>query len=289
MIPKVIHYCWFGRNPLPKEAIKCIESWKKFFPDYQIKEWNEENYDFNKCAYVREAYQKKKWAFVSDYARFDILYNYGGIYFDTDVEVINSMKDIVEKGSFIGIESGSPEGLYNECINGNVEEMENLVNPGLGIGAEKGLAIFKEILDGYSTRHFIKENGEFDIYTVCYYVTDFLKKKGVTFKNGLAFSAGMIIYPKDYFCPKDYITGKLYITYNTKSIHHFDATWITPIQKKISNVENKCIDKYGEIIGKKKAKRLTVIYRLINSFQMKGVMGTLYFILGQISKLSFRF
>ena len=96
MIPKIIHYCWFGRNPLPQSAIKCINSWKKFFPDYEIKEWNEQNFDVNIIPYTSEAYQAKKYAFVSDYARMWVLYNYGGIYFDTDVEVIKPMKDIVE-------------------------------------------------------------------------------------------------------------------------------------------------------------------------------------------------
>lgn len=104
MIPKIIHYCWFGGNPLPELAKKCIKSWEKYFPDYEIKEWNESNFDFNSCNYVKEAYEARKWAFVSDYARFKILYEYGGIYFDTDVEVVNSMEDILKKGAFIGRE-----------------------------------------------------------------------------------------------------------------------------------------------------------------------------------------
>ena len=94
MIPKVIHYCWFGGNPLPNIAVKCINSWKKYFPDYEIIEWNESNFDLFSCDYCREAYDAKKWAFVSDYARFKILYEHGGVYFDTDVEVIKSMDDI---------------------------------------------------------------------------------------------------------------------------------------------------------------------------------------------------
>lgn len=104
MIPKIIHYCWFGRNPLPKSAIKCIESWKQFFPDYQIKEWNEDNFNVNITLYTREAYEKKKYAFVSDYARYWILYNYGGLYFDTDVEILKSFDSIIEKGPFMGAE-----------------------------------------------------------------------------------------------------------------------------------------------------------------------------------------
>ena len=104
MIPKIIHYCWFGRNPLPESAIKCINSWKKFFPDYEIKEWNEDNFDVNIIPYTKEAYEAKKYAFVSDYARFWILYHHGGLYFDTDVEVIKAMDDIIELGPFMGVE-----------------------------------------------------------------------------------------------------------------------------------------------------------------------------------------
>ena len=105
MIPKIIHYCWFGRNPLPELAQKCIASWKKYLPDYEIKEWNEDNFDVNIIPYTAEAYAMKKYAFVSDYARFWILYRYGGIYFDTDVEVIRPIDDIIAKGNFMGYET----------------------------------------------------------------------------------------------------------------------------------------------------------------------------------------
>ena len=142
-IPKVIHYCWFGRKQLPKDAVDCIESWKKYYPDYEIVEWNEDNFNVNICDYVKEAYAEKKWAFVSDYARFWILYNYGGLYFDTDVEVIKRASDIIAKGSFMGNEYG-------------LEQNTVLVNPGLGMGAEKGLAFFKTVLDYYNNIHFDK-------------------------------------------------------------------------------------------------------------------------------------
>lgn len=126
MIPKVIHYCWFGRNELPEKAKQCIESWKKFCPDCEIREWNEQNFDLNCCDYVREAYQAKKWAFVSDYARFQILYNYGGMYFDTDVEVIRSLDDLQNKGPYIGFEEGKRTHTG----------MNYQVNPGLGLACE---------------------------------------------------------------------------------------------------------------------------------------------------------
>ena len=131
MIPKVIHYCWFGRNPLPESAVKCIDSWRKFMPDYEIKEWNEDNFDVNAIPYTAEAYQMKKYAFVSDYARFWILYQYGGLYFDTDVELIKPIDDIVEKGPFMGIEETC------KIIPVNLVGYP-LVNPGLGISVEQG-------------------------------------------------------------------------------------------------------------------------------------------------------
>ncbi|MDE6612292.1 MAG: glycosyl transferase, partial [Muribaculaceae bacterium] len=109
MIPKTIHYCWFGRNPLPESALKCIASWRKYFPDYQIIEWNEDNFDVNAIPYTAQAYAAKKYAFVSDYARFKILYDHGGLYFDTDVEVIKPFDDILERGAFMGFELAAPD------------------------------------------------------------------------------------------------------------------------------------------------------------------------------------
>ena len=123
MIPKVIHYCWFGRNPLPPFAVKCIESWKKFLPGYEIKEWNEDNFDVNIIPYTQEAYEARKYAFVSDYARFYILYHHGGIYFDTDVEVIKSIDDIIERGAFMGCENEAKPGATALAV-----------APGLGLG-----------------------------------------------------------------------------------------------------------------------------------------------------------
>ena len=122
MIPKKIHYCWFGGNPLPNDAKLCIESWKKYCPDYEIIEWNESNFDFKECQYAKEAYEAKKWAFVSDYARFKILYDNGGLYFDVDVEIVQALDNIINNGPFMGIEN----------------DKTKAVNPGLGLGDESG-------------------------------------------------------------------------------------------------------------------------------------------------------
>lgn len=209
MIPKVIHYCWFGRNSLPPLAVKCLESWKRFFPDYEIKEWNEDNFDVNIISYTAEAYRVKKYAFVSDYARFWILYHYGGLYFDTDVEVIRNMDDIIAKGPFMGCENEAKAGATPAQLG---------VNPGLGL--------YGEILNWYNTHHFITWTGVIE-KNVVDITTEILNKNGIEIlDDGILRSSGILIYPKEYFCPKDYITGVMNITDKTKSIHHYSATWL---------------------------------------------------------------
>lgn len=213
MIPKVIHYCWFGRNPLPESAIKCINSWKKFFPDYEIKEWNEDNFDVNIIPYTAEAYKVKKYAFVSDYARFWILYRQGGLYFDTDVEVIKPMDDIVARGPFMGIEVPA------------TKTMLPAVAPGLGLGATVGLGLYKEILDYYAHLHFLKEDGTFNKVTVVNHVTKVLEQNDLRPTNDVQDVVGVWIYPRDYFNPLDDLTGRLVITDNTRTIHWYTRTW----------------------------------------------------------------
>lgn len=212
-IPKVIHYCWFGRNPLPESAIKCINSWRKFFPDYEIKEWNEDNFDVNIIPYTAEAYSVKKYAFVSDYARFWILYHFGGLYFDTDVEVIKPMDDIIARGPFMGIEVEA---------NGTTPPA---VASGLGIGANNGLDMYKEILDYYTPLHFFNRDGSYNQVTVVRHVSKVLELKGLRPTNDIQEVAGVWIYPKDYFNPLDDLTGNLTITDNTRSIHWYMRSW----------------------------------------------------------------
>ncbi len=216
MIPKIIHYCWFGGNQLPEIAVKCIDSWKKFFPDYEIKEWNESNFDVNSIPYIKEAYKAKKYAFVSDYARFWILYKYGGLYFDTDVEVVKNMDVIIQRGPFMGCE--------NDAINGATTIG---VNPGLGLGVNPGLGLYKEILEYYSGLSFINKNGSYNQMTVVEHVTELLIKHGLKSIDGIQECAGIYIYPKEFFCPLDYRTGELKITENTYTIHHYMASWHT--------------------------------------------------------------
>ncbi len=219
MIPKIIHYCWFGGNPLPELAKKCIASWKKYCPDYEIIEWNESNYDISSAPlYVRQAYEAKKWAFATDYIRYDVLYKMGGVYFDVDVELIKPIDNLLIKGAFMGCENDGDE---------------IAINPGIGLAFEKENPLVKEIIDFYHTIKFIKDDGTQNLETVVIYTTKILLSKGLKRENTIQNVMGISIYPTEYFCPKDFETGELNLTDNTYSIHHFDASWFTEEQKYI--------------------------------------------------------
>ncbi|MDM8109655.1 glycosyltransferase [Phascolarctobacterium faecium] len=243
MIPKKIHYCWFGGNPLPESAKKYIETWKKYCPDYEIIEWNENNFDVTQNQYCKEAYEAKKWAFVSDYARFWILYKYGGIYFDTDVEVIKPLDNILSKGPFMGCER---DGDKNKAAAIAAAPGLGLgVNPGLGLGVNPGLGLYKEMLDLYDTLHFKNSDGSLNLKTVVQYTTETLVKHGLKNTNQVQKCAGIYIYPREYFCPKNMDTGKLEITKNTYTIHHFDASWYSKWQKLKHNIKMVFIKIFG--------------------------------------------
>ena len=221
MIPKIIHYCWFGRNPLPESAQKCIASWRKFFPDYEIKEWNEDNFDVNMIQYTKDAYEAKKYAFVSDYARFWILYKYGGLYFDTDVEVIKPMDDIIERGPFMGIEKAFSL------------DLPPMIAPGLGLGAAPGMEIFQRILDGFHQMDFYTKDGAYNPYTMIPMVTELFTSLGFKGTGEVEYVADTYIYPQEYFNPFDDMTGKLNITPNTYSIHWYSKTWTDKSSRQI--------------------------------------------------------
>jgi len=217
MIPKVIHYCWFGRNPLPPLAQKCIASWKKYLPDYEIVEWNEDNFNINQIPYTEQAYRNKKYAFVSDYARFKILYEHGGIYFDTDVEVIKAIDDILAKGAFMGLEQDVKEGFC--CA------------PGLGIACEKGVQTIKDLINFYKGLSFENKDGSLNLKTVVEYTSENFLKNGIHVHPGIIEFKNFFIYPKEYFCPKPSEFGKIQITENTRTIHHYAGSWISRKQR----------------------------------------------------------
>lgn len=233
MIPKIIHYCWFGNNPLPEKVLKCIDSWKKFCPDYKIMRWDETNYDLNKNEYISQAYKNKKWAFVADFVRLDVVYNFGGIYLDTDVELIDGLDKLLSNQVFLSIEKYS-----------------KLVNTGLGFGAEKNSLEINEMMQIYDTISFVKEDGALNLTPCTQYTTDYLEKKGYSYQDITQMVGNVKIYASDYFCPIDYETGKKNVTKNTIGIHWYDATWFSDDDKKIHQIEQKIKSKMPTSIAK---------------------------------------
>ena len=191
---------------------RCVASWKKHFPDHEIIEWNETNFDIGSCRYAREACEAGKWAFASDYARCKILYEQGGIYFDTDVEVIKPFDDILKGGAFFGCEN--PDGS------------DIAVNLGLGFGVKAGHPLFRELVEDYEKSTFYKPDGSQNLYTIVDRVTELLKKHGLENREGIQSIVGITVYPAEYFCPINMNTGRLKITPNTHSIHRYSASWV---------------------------------------------------------------
>lgn len=226
MIPKKIHYCWFSGDEFPDDIKKCIESWRKYLPDYEIIEWNAKNFDFNVNQYVKEAYEAKKWAFVSDYARLYILYNEGGIYLDSDIEVLKSFNNLLENRAFTGFES---KGVVAAWI----------------FGSEKNNPIFKEFMDYYSDRHFKKENGTYDMTPNTVPISKKCKEYGMKEENIQQKLKYITIYPEDYFCTKSIIDGKIRITENSYTIHHFGGGWQTTKGKIIKKIKYKLFTLIG--------------------------------------------
>ncbi|MCM1377964.1 MAG: glycosyl transferase [Clostridium sp.] len=242
-IPKVIHYCWFGGKPLPASARRCIESWRKFLPDYEIRRWDESNYDINGSAYAAAAYADKKYAYVSDIARMEIIYKHGGIYFDTDVELIADPSPIIARGAFMGSEH-TP--LSSE------DRLGVRVAPGLGFGAEAGNPVIGRLFDIYKNSQYENPDGKSIPITIVIFTTKMLKELGLRDIPGIQEIEGMTIYPVDYFCPISIEDGELKITSNTVSIHYYDQTWQSPSRR----IVRKLLLKLGGVRLKKFFKRI---------------------------------
>lgn len=207
MIPRVIHYCWFGRGQMPELAIKCIESWHKYMPDYKYKLWNEDNFDITSVPYVEEAYYSQKYAFVTDYVRLYALYTEGGIYMDTDVEVLKPYDDLLELTGFTGYEGSK----LSPPVTGT-------------LASEAGNAWVKEQLDSYLGAHFIKPDGTLDTTTNTTRISNIMRDGGFIQDGKKQLFKDMHIFPVDFFCPRQ-TTGEILFTENTYCDHHFMGSW----------------------------------------------------------------
>lgn len=226
-IPKVINYCWFSGSPLPDYLKKCIESWHKICPDYEIKRWDESNYDVSKNPYMKQAYEAKKWGFVPDYARLDILYNHGGFYLDTDVELIKSLDELRNQGAFCGVEKW-----------GNI-------NMGGCSGAVPHHPMIKRILDSRESIPFKYDDGTLNLNTCGVYETAPFIELGMRVDNTTQRINDMTVFSSDYFHPYDYMSGETIITKNTYSIHHFNGGWL---DKKSRDSRRKTMEEYKKLL-----------------------------------------
>ena len=238
-IPKVIYYCWFGRGELPKLAQKCIKSWEKYCPEYKIVCINEENFDINENRYAKEAYAAKKWAFVSDYARLKVLYDNGGIYLDTDVEIIKPLDELIQENGYMGFDDSG------------------IISTGLGFACEKGNELVGAFLKDYDDISFILPDGTYDLMPCPIRNTEVLKKLGMDVNIRDQIFMGIRMLDEDYLCPVKYYSGKKIITKNTYSMHHFCASWTSPTAKRTLFAKRiigvKLYDKlYGKFLHKLK-------------------------------------
>ncbi len=218
MIPKVINYMWLGRKQIPKTLQYCIDSWKRYCADYEIKCWNEDNYDIDKIPYMKQAYEKGAYGFVPDYARLDILYNFGGIYLDTDVELTKSLDDLLFQEAFCSVEKWQ------------------IINFGGGSGAKKGCKIVGEMVKQRESIEYLYENGKQNRNTCGFYDTRILQAYGYKVNGRMQNIKGMTIYPYELFHPYDYMTGQITKTTNTYGIHHFSGGWLDEKQKKANQI-----------------------------------------------------
>lgn len=209
MLPKIIHYCWFGGNEKPDAAQKCIASWRTYSPDYEIREWNEENISLEDCPeYIRDAYSAKKYAYVSDFVRLKVLYDHGGFYMDTDVELLKSLDAFLSDEGVIGFEN------------------DNFVNSGQMLAARSGHPVLEEMMVRYNDMAFYREDGSMNLLACPYVNTDVLVDHGLVRNGREQTVAGFHVYPADWFNPLNSATGELSKTPNTVSIHWYSMSWI---------------------------------------------------------------
>lgn len=254
-IPKIIHYCWFGEKEKSDEVLKCIESWKKYLPDYSIIEWNERNFDINNSIeYVKEAYKHKKWAFVSDYVRIKALYNYGGLYFDTDVEVFKNFDCLLNNRAFFGFES-----------------KDYITTATMGV--EKEHELIKAFISTYKDRHFVKDNGEFDLDTTNVVVlTKLLQEEySLQLTGKKQFFTDLVVFPQFYFSSNDFIN--IFGKYRKKifSYHHCQASWYRKVSnKRMDMIKHYFIGVARNTIGTDRLRKIKTGIKILRSKKLKG-------------------
>lgn len=220
-IPKILHYCWFGGKSKPPLAEKCIRSWKKFCPDFEIREWNESNFDLKQVPpYVRQAYDAGQWAFVTDYVRLRALTEVGGVYLDTDVEIIRPLDPFLKHEAFAGFE--------------HIQRVQTGV-----LACRKEFPLFREFMTYYDTAVFRRPDGSLDNTTNVQILTELCRRHGLKFDDSFQIIDGLAIYPREVFCPVDYDTRKLKKTKKTVTIHWFSGSWQTQEDLRILEEERR--------------------------------------------------
>jgi len=232
LIPRKLHYCWFGQSPLSDTATRCIASWREQCPDYEIIQWDESNCDININKFVSEAYQAQKWAFVSDYFRLKIIEENGGIYFDVDVELLKPLDDLLHLDGFMGFELGT----------------DNNINTGHGFGAKSNHPVVTLLRRKYETIPFILPDGSHDTTPCPVRDTKALVEIGLKRDNQLQIIQGMTFLPADYLSPRSFF-GQENFTNNTYAVHHYQASWADERQKKINAYRKKLVKLYGTRVG----------------------------------------
>lgn len=230
LIPKKIHYCWFGMGTLPDAFQRYIDGWKRLCPEYEILRHDESNYDVAKNAYMREAYEMQKWGFVSDCARLDIVYHEGGIYLDTDVELVKK-----------------PDALLGDRFFCAFQSMGE-INTGLGFGSVKKHPFLKELMDAYNGKRFVKEDGALDLTTCTYYQEPVFKRRGFALNGSYQNIGGAVVYPEEVLSPLHLWSGELALTDKTIAIHYYTSTWasehlrraVRELRKRYKELETRC-------------------------------------------------
>ena len=254
MIPKIIHFCWFGGNPLPEISKKCIDSWKLHCPDYEIRCWDDNNCNLKINQFVKEAAENKKWAFVSDYFRLKIIEEHGGIYLDIDVELLKPIDDLLEFDGYMGFELSD----------------KNYIASGLGFGAIPNNPIIRKLKENYENISFVKKDGTFDMKPCPKRDTEILVHLGLKQSNKTQMLGNFVFFSSDYFSPLGF-SGEQFFSDNTYSIHHFNGSWLSDDEIKMHNKKKIYRSKYGKNIG-------VILYKVYYILWIIRMYGFLFFI-----------